>query len=127
MYESMVLFVGRGSRLVEKKKSFFTKANICHILLIVCDIVLVIYCARNNKVHYVKMFDENVLVGNTKDMLLGRNYINVIISCFFYIYMLLIERFFLHRRVNKKTLIRFFVGVWCINLLLFFVFTQRIY
>ena len=113
--------------LMKSKKKYFMKLHLCHFLLIVCDIILVIYCARQNKVHYVKLFDENIFVGNTRDLVLGRNYVNVIISCFFYIYMLLIEKFFLHRNVNKKTLICFFVGIWCINLILFCIFTQKIY
>ena len=73
-----------------KKKSninyLFSKKFWLCFLILVCDIALVIFCARGNKVHYAKFLGEEYLIGDFSDLILGRNYINCIITVFFVCY-----------------------------------------
>lgn len=108
-------------------KKLFTKVNITYIILFLCDIILVIYSARKNIVNYVMILDQDVFVSKTKYLLVGRNYINLFIIGFFYIYICLVNRFFLHRRNTKKFLISVFFLVVFFNIILFFLFTKRVY
>ena len=40
-----------------KNNRFFTKEKIIYFLILLCNVVMVIYCASKNKVHYVKVLD----------------------------------------------------------------------
>ena len=108
-------------------KKFINKVSITYFFVFLCDIVLVILCAMKNKVHYVSFFNENIFVGNTRDMLLGRNFVNIIITLFFYIYFLVMNHFFLRRKNTKKFMIWMFVLFVFVNCLLFYIFTKKIY
>ena len=109
-----------------KRKNNF-KDYITYFVIMLCDVILVIYCACNNKVQYVKLFGKDIFVGNTKDMLFGKNFINIIITIFVYFYLLAIRKVFLHKKNTKKIFIFLFCGVSLLNLLLFYFFTKRIY
>ena len=122
---------GKKKKIVEKKKldvrNYLTKSNITYFLLLLVDIVLVIYMARKNIVNYVVISDVEVFVSKTRYLLWGRNYINVIIILFFYIYTCLVNKFFLKRKNTKKFLIWLFVILVVINVLLFILFTKKVY
>lgn len=115
---------------VKKKKNIkrlFTKTNIIYGSLFLIDIILVIFMARSNIVNYVEIAGHNVFVSETKYLLLGRNYINIIITIFFYIYTILIRKLILHQKLTIKYLILLLFVLVALNLLLFFIFTKRIY
>lgn len=109
------------------KKSIFTKKNIIYFILFLLDASLVIYVARENVVNYVKIVDQDIFVSQTRNLFLGRNYITLVITAFFYLYICLIHRFFLREKNTKKFLIWLLVILLLLNFLLFFLFTKRIY
>lgn len=96
-------------------------------ILFLVDIVLVIFCARQNVVHYVDYGEIDFFVSKTRYLLWGRNYVNLIIIAFFYIYGCVMNRFFLQRKNTKKFLIWFLVSLLVINVTLFLIFTKRVY
>ena len=104
-----------------------TKVNITYFVLVVLDIVLVIYMARQNVVNYVVILDQEIFVSKTKYLLFGRNYINLIIMTFIYIYTCLIAKFFLKKKITRKFLGCLLVGIFIFNILLFFIFTRKVY
>lgn len=108
-------------------KKYLTKGNITYFILAVLDIIFVIYMARKNVVNYVVILDEEIFVSKTKYLLFGRNYINLVIIAFFYIYTCLVTKFFLKKKITKKFLLWLFVILFVINILLFFIFTKKVY
>ena len=106
---------------------YLTKVNITYFIFFLMDIILVIYLARGNKVNYVLMFEEEIFVSKTKYLLWGRNYVNVIVTAFFYIYGCLLNRFYLRRKNTKKFLILLLGILLIVNNLLFIIFTKKIY
>ena len=118
----------RGRKLhYGDKKNIVNKTSIIYFLLGLCDVVLVIYCARYNKAHYVKLLDEDIFIGKTKNLIFGRNYINLIISLFFYVYSLLIYRLFLKKRFNKMYVIGSLLLIFIVNIILFVCFSVKVY
>lgn len=108
-------------------KSLTKKELISYISLFLVDVILVIFCAKQNIVHYVDYGDMNFFVSKTRYLLWGRNYVNLIIITFFYIYGCVMNRFFLQRRNTKKFLIWFLVSLLVVNVILFLIFTKRVY
>lgn len=106
---------------------YFTKVNITYFVFFLIDIILVIYLARGNKVNYVLMLDEEIFLSKTKYLLWGRNYVNVIVTAFFYIYGCLLNKFYLKRKNTKKFLLWLLAILLIVNILLFIIFTKRIY
>ena len=108
-------------------KAICTKVNITYFILFLLDIILVIYLARQNIVNYVVVMDQEIFVSDTRYLLWGRNYINLLIIVFFYIYICLMNKFFLRRKNTKKFLIWLFIILVFLNALLFILFTKRVY
>ena len=106
---------------------YFTKVNITYFVFFLIDIILVIYLARGNKVNYVLMLDEEIFLSKTKYLLWGRNYVNVIVTALFYIYGCLLNKFYLKRKNTKKFLLWLLAILLIVNILLFIIFTKRIY
>jgi hypothetical protein len=106
---------------------YFNKFNITYFILFLLDIFLVIYLARKNVVNYVVVRDEEFFVSKTRYLLWGRNYVNVIVIGFFYGYFCLVNKFFLKRENSKKFLALIFISIVIINVLLFVLFTKRVY
>ena len=129
---------GTKERKVSKKKKdttskelfinkYLTKVNITYFIFFLIDIILVIYLARCNKVNYVMMFDEEIFLSKTKYLLWGRNYVNIILTTFFYIYGCLLNKFYLKRKNTKKFLLWLLAILLLLNILLFIIFTKKIY
>lgn len=108
-------------------KKFMTKANIVYLIVFLLDVFLIIYVARKNIVHCVSFAGDNLVMGDKKNLFFGRNYISILITMFFYLYICTIHSLFLKRKVNKKFLIGLFFGLFLLNVILFYVFTIRIY
>ena len=115
------------SRLASFKSKYLTKVNVTYASLLLIDIILVIYLARQNIVNYVVISDIEVFVSKTKYLLWGRNYVNLIVIPFIYIYTCLINKFFLKRKNTKKYLILLLIGITILNCLLFIIFTKKVY
>ena len=108
-------------------KKWLTKTSITYFGLFILDVIVVIYLARMNIVNYVKILDEEIFVSKTSYLLLGRNYINLFFSAFFYSYICLVNKFFLHKKNTKNFLFRLLVILLVLNIVLFFLFTKRVY
>ena len=123
------LVKNKATQLEDKNilKKYLNKVNVTYFLLFIFDVALVIYLARKNVINYVEVFDEEILVGKMKYLFLGRNYINVVVILFFYIYICLINRFFLHRKNTVKFLLLSLVVLVILNILLFILFSKRVY
>lgn len=108
-------------------KKNLTKVNITYFILAVVDIILVIYTARGNIVNYVVILDEEIFMSKTSYLLFGRNYVNLVIISFFYVYTLLVTKFYLKKEITKKFLGILFLIIFIINILLFYIFTKKVY
>ena len=108
-------------------KKYLTKVNITYFVFLLVDIVLVIYLARQNIVNYAVILDKEIFVSKTRYLLWGRNYVNVIVIAFFYIYGCLLNKFFLRRKLSKKFLAGLLAILLILNVLLFIIFTKRVY
>ena len=93
------------SKYIKKLKKCLTKTNITYITILLLDIILTIYLARQNMVNYAVVLDEEIFISKTRYLLLGRNYINLITTSFFYIYLCIINKFYLHNKNTKKFLL----------------------
>ena len=108
-------------------KKYLTKVNITYFILAIVDIILVIYTARGNIVNYVVILDEEIFMSKTSYLLFGRNYVNLVIISFFYVYTLLVTKFYLKKEITKKFLGILFLIIFIINILLFYIFTKKVY
>lgn len=112
----------------DKVKEFIkNKKNIINFVLILFDLGLIIYVARDNIANYVNISGKDIFVGDTKNLFLGRNYITLVITLFMYIYWLVIDKFLF----KTKTSIKRYLVVLCIlllfNVMMFYLFTNRVY
>ena len=112
----------RVKRFVIKNKNILVGIG-----LAIVDIVLIIYVARNNVANYVNVNGEDIFIGETKNLLLGRNYITLVISAFIYLYGLLINKVLLKNKISKKNLILSFFCILLFNMIMFCIFTNRVY
>ena len=112
-----------------KNKTIITKETISYAILSIVDIILIIYAARKNYANFVSIAgSKNIYIGkNTRYLLLGKNYITLIITTFMYIYTFLLNKFILHKNITKKELILFPIILLLINCILFYIFTNKIY
>lgn len=95
-------------------------------LLIVIDIILIVYFAGSNYANYATVEGKVVFVGDTKNLLFGRNYIGLIVSLFMFGYGILMNKFFKNKFRLKSVLISA-MGLLLFNMLLFYLFTNKIY
>ena len=73
-------------RILKLIKEKLTKQNILYLLIAFIDIIFITYCARHNYANYVKSeSDGSFFIGDSKDLLFGKNYIVILFTCFIYI------------------------------------------
>ncbi len=105
-----------------------TAQIIIYLILLIVDITIVIYCARRNYANYVSIKEiGEIFVGNTKNLLFGRNYITLIITFFFFVYALLCNKFLFNKKTTKKNIILTIIFLLILNITLFYIFTKKIY
>lgn len=109
------------------KEKIFSREFIIYFFLFIIDIVLIIYVARRNVVNYVIINGHRYLIGEWKNLFLGRNYVSLFVTLFTYSYFCLVNYFFLQKKRTKRFLAGLMVGLLTFNLLLFYWFTYRIY
>lgn len=107
--------------------NIITKSNFIYFILALIDIILIIYFARSNVVNYVEVIGEEIFVSKTRYLLLGRNYIALIVTFFFFVYTLALQHFFFHKKLTRKYLLITFFFYFILNVMLFYLFTKRIY
>lgn len=99
-----------------------------YLIMLILDIAIIIYSARNNHANYVTLTNnQSMFVGDTKDLLFGKNYITLIITFFFFIYTLLTNKLLFHIKNTQKFIIILLISLLTLNTVLFFIFTKRIY
>ena len=109
-------------------KSKINKQNLFYLLMAIIDISFIIYCAKHNIANYVKVEGEGTFyIGDSKDLLFGKNYITIIFTMFIYIYLLLSNKIFFNIKQSKRNILRLLILLLLLNMFLFFVFTERIY
>ena len=113
----------------ENVKSFIIKnKNILMVsILFVIDLVLIIWFAKENYANYAKVKDELIFVGDTKNLLFGRNYIGLIVTLFIYFYGIIVSKFLCRNKLNIKWLVGCFIVILLFNMLMFYLFTNKIY
>lgn len=109
---------------IQKK---LAKNNLIYLCLSFIDALLIIYFARKNAVNYVQIAGEEIFISKTRYLLLGRNYINLIVTFFFFGYTLVLQRFFFKRKITVKYFIGILLFYFILNVILFYIFTKRIY
>lgn len=112
----------------KQPKTNTKKTIIIYLALLIVDIIMIIYAARHNFVNYATIPGmSKILVGNNKKLFFGRNYINIIITIFFSIYTLLCNKYILKIKNTKKLTISLIIFYLILNIILFYLFTKRIY
>lgn len=120
-------------KIKEKKinnyiKFNISKYNLYYILIAFIDIVFMIYAGRHNYANYVTSKSEgSFFVGDSKDLLFGKNYITLIFTSFIYIYILLSNKIIFQKNNTKKNMLKLLILLLLANIILFFIFTKRIY
>ena len=117
-----------NKKRINNIKEKLTKQNLFYLLISLIDISFIIYFARHNYANYVTSEIEGTFyVGDSKDLLFGKNYIVIVFTLFIYIYIILAKKIFFHLKQSPKSMIKLFILLFLINILLFFIFTKRIY
>ena len=113
----------------DKKKTnkIINKQNIIYSLIVLIDILIIIYVARHNYINYVTIENKSFYLGNKRNLFLGRNYITLFTTVIVYLYFLLINKYYFHKRINIKYLILILLGLLLINCLIFYLFTIKVY
>ena len=109
-------------------KSKLNKKIIMYIIMLILDVSIIIYSARHNYANYITINkDHKMFVGDSKDLLFGKNYITLITTFFFFIYTLLANKILFHEKNTKKFIILLLLFLLILNIILFFIFTKRVY
>ena len=119
----------KNNKKIDKIKSFVNKNK--NILLVsilgIIDIILIICFARDNYANYAEVDGNVIFVGKTKNLLFGRNYIGLIVTIFIYIYGLIVSKVLCKNKLEIKKSILWFILIFVVNMILFYVFTNKIY
>lgn len=108
-------------------KNKITKKNILYLVLLILDIAIIIYSARYNFANYISMGTKTIFVGETKNLLFGKNYISLITTIFFFSYICIINKFLFHQKINKKFVLSLLIFLLILNISLFYIFTKKVY
>lgn len=118
----------RKIKIKNSIKKLFTKRNIFNIIVIIIDISLTIYFARHNVANYVKITEKTTkFIGKTRNLLFGRNYINLITTAFFFLYICISNKYLFQKKITKKFLISTLIILLILNITLFLIFTKKVY
>ena len=109
-------------------KTKLTKQNLYYLLIALIDLIFMIYAARHNYANYANSPTEGtIFIGDSKDLLFGKNYITIVFTVFIYIYIILSNKIFFNMKQSKKNMLKLFIILFIINIIIFFAFTKRIY
>lgn len=119
----------KNNKKNNKVKEFINKNK--NILLVsilgVIDIILIICFANDNFANYAEIDGDVIFVGKTRNLLFGRNYIGLIVTFFIYIYGLVVSKFLCKNKFKIKNSVLWFLLIFVVNMILFYVFTNKIY
>ena len=103
------------------------KKIIIYSIIMILDMVLIILFARRNVLNFITLENRTFNIGGTKRILFGKNYITLVVTFFFYIYICLINKFILKEKRKELFYVLLFLGLIMINILLFIAFSKRVY
>ena len=83
--------------------------------------------ARQNKINYVNITGRNVMLGENNYLYFGRNYINLVIIGFFSLYTMLLRRFLIKKKLTWKFVILTLIFYFILDIIVFCIFTKRIF
>ena len=109
------------------KKKDIKKKIIVYLIIMVLDIGIIIYSARRNILHFIDLNNKTVTLGGTKRILFGKNYITLVVTFFFYIYICLVNKFIFKEKKKEWFYVVLFLLLIIINILLFVAFSKRVY
>jgi len=119
----------KNNKKVDSFINFINKNK--NILLVsilgIIDIILIICFARDNFANYAKVEGNTIFVGEIRNLLFGRNYIGLIVTIFIYIYGIVVSKVLCRNKIGIRKTILWFVLVFVVNMILFYVFTNKIY
>lgn len=96
-------------------------------LLLLIDIIMIICFAKDNYANYAVVEGKSIFIGKTRNLLFGRNYVGLIVTFFIYIYGIIVNKYFFKKKINIKILVLILLGLLLFNMLLFYLFTNKIY
>lgn len=109
-------------------KKYLTKENIIYLLVIIVNIAIIIYAARNNFINYVTLENQKpIYLGAKHNLFLGRNYITLVTTIIVYIYLIILKKFYFKHKINIKYLILMLFFIFILNSILFYLFTKKVY
>lgn len=119
----------KKSKKNKDSKLKISKENITYASLLIIDIFIIIYSAKKNYANYVSLAgSKNTYIGdNSLHLILGKNYITLIITAFFCIYICLLNKIILKKKNTKKFITILLLSLLIINCILFYAFTNKIY
>lgn len=116
------------SKLNKIKNFIFNNKNlVLMIVLFIVDVIMIICFARDNYANYADVEGNIIFVGKARNLLFGRNYVGLIVTFFIYFYGLLVSKFWFKTKFNINKILLLFLGLFIVNILLFYGFTIKIY
>lgn len=105
------------------------KEKITYLILLIIDILIIVYSARNNYANYVSLTgSKSTYIGdNSLHLIFGKNYITLIITAFFFAYVCLLNKFLFKKKNTAKFIMMLLFSILTINCILFYTFTNKIY
>jgi len=109
-------------------KEYLTKENIIYFLVALADIIIIIYSARKNIINYVTIENKNpIYLGAKHNLFFGRNYITIVTTIITYIYIIILNKFYLKKELKIKQLILLLFLILIVNCIIFYLFTIKVY
>lgn len=119
----------KSKKKSDRVKEFINKNK--NILLVsilgIIDIILIICFAKDNLANYAEVDGNVIFVGKIKNLLFGRNYIGLFVTFFIYIYGLVVSKVLCKNNLKIKSSILWFVLIFVVNMILFYIFTNKVY
>ena len=119
----------KNNKKVDSFINFINKNK--NILLVsilgIIDIILIICFAKDNFANYAEVDGNVIFVGKIKNLLFGRNYIGLFVTFFIYIYGLVVSKVLCKNNLKIKSSILWFVLIFVVNMILFYIFTNKVY
>ena len=108
--------------MINKRKKIIT-----FFLVYIIDIILIIFCAKNYNIHYITFMNKKIRYANYKTILIGKNYETLIVTAFTYIYILLLKKIALKKQNKIIKSILLLLVLTINNMIVFYLFTNKIY
>ena len=111
-----------------KLSKIISRRNVVYLLILVADLSIIIYAARRNIINYVEVSKNKYsYFGDSSNIYFGRNYITLVTTLVVYIYLLILNKFYYKIKIDIKYLVLSFIILFFINIIMFYLFTIKVY